>query len=274
MISSFSVHDPDGPDADHGDDPADVTDPDESQSSSGVDAGAIAPVSEMDAEDEVARAEARAAAARARLRRLRGAAETGDADDDAVSQGVEQPPAKSARARLRLPRRPWRPRWLRRPGRKTIAVGVGIVLASASVGASAYMVWQHQIMVHKRQLVAEFTAAARQDVTALMSFDASHARQDIQRIIDNSTGDLKSQISAMSALMAKQAEDSKIGSKVTVEAVAVQSVSDNSGVVLVAAKSDATGPDNAKPPTVLWRLSVNIDRDGGQLKMSKVDVLQ
>jgi Mce-associated membrane protein len=44
--------------------------------------------------------------------------------------------------------------------------------------------------------------------------------------------------------------------------------------VLVAAKTDATGPDNAKPPPALFRLSVNMDRDGGQLKMSKVEFLQ
>ncbi len=136
------------------------------------------------------------------------------------------------------------------------------------------MVWQHRIMVHKRQLVAEFTAAARQDVTALMSIDPNHAKEHYQRLIDDSTGNLKSQITVMSALMAKQAEDSKVSTNVTVEAAAVESLSDNSGVVLVAAKSDATGPDNAKPPAAVWRLSVSLDRDGGQLKMSKFDFLQ
>lgn len=256
-------------------DPGDVTVPDEPQSRSGVDSGAEAPVSEADAEDEVAKAEARAAAARARLVRLRRAAETADADDDdAVSQDVEQRPAKSTRARPRLLRRPGRPRWLRRPGRKTIAVGVGIVLASASLGASGYMVWQHHAIMHKRQLAAEFAAAARQGVTTLLSIDANHAKEDFQRIMDASTGDLKNQLSVMAGLMAKQAEDSKVSSTVTVQAVAVESVSDNSGVVLVAAKSDATGPDNAKRPPALWRLSVNLNRDGGQLKMSKVDFLQ
>jgi Mce-associated membrane protein len=264
MISSFSVHDP-----------GDVTDPDEPQSGSGVDSDAEAPASEAGAVDEVAKAEARAEAARARLVRLRRAAETTDADDDDPgSQDVEQRPAKSTRARLRWLRRPGRPRWLRRPTRKAVAVGVGIVLASASLGASGYMVWQHHSIVHKRQLAQEYAAAARQVVTTMMSIDPNHAKEDVQRMIDASTGDLKSQLSVMSALMVKQAEDSKVGGKVTVEAVAVESVSDNSGVVLVAAKSDAIGPDNAKRPPALWRLSVNMERDGGQLKMSKVDFLQ
>lgn len=241
MISSFSVHDPERPDADT-------------------------------AEDEVAKAEARAAAARARLSKLREAAETEDTAD--TSQDVETRPAKSARARLRFPPRPARPRWLRRPPRKAVAAGVGAVLVSASLGASGYMVWQHHTAAHQRQLAAELTVAARQGITALMSIDPDHAKRDVQRMIDASTGELNSQLSAMSALMVKKAEDTKVGSKVTVEAVAVESLRDNSGVVLVAAKTDATGPDNAKPPPALFRLSVDMDRDGGQLKMSKVDYLQ
>ncbi len=269
MISSFSVHDPEGPDADHCD-PAKVTDPDERQSV----VGAITPVSEVDTHDEVAEAEARAEAARARLLKLRRAAETGDTDDVAASPDAQQRPAKPTRARLRLPRRPGRPRWLRRPGRKTVAAGVGIVLASGSLAASGYMVWQHRTTVHKQQLAAEFTAAARQGITALMSIDANHAKDDIQRIIDNSTGDLKSQMSAMSGLMAKQTEESKVSSKATVEAVAVESMSDNSAVVLVAARSDVTNADNTHRPPVTWRISVDLTRDGDQLKMSKVDFLQ
>lgn len=276
VISSFSVHDPESPDADHGDDRADVTNPDGPESHSGLRAGAEAPVPEVDAEDEVAKAEARAEAARARLERLREAAETGDAEDGAASQDVEQRPAKRTRLRPRLPRRPQRlrrPGWLRRPGRKTIAVGVGSVVVSASLAACGYMLWQHHTAVHKRQLAAEFTTAARQGVTALMSIDPDHAKESVQRMIDASTGDQKNLLSAMSVFLVKKAEDSKVGTKVTVEGVAVESFSDNSGVVLVAAKTDPIGPDNAKPPPALFRLSVNIARDGGQLKMSKVDFL-
>lgn len=135
------------------------------------------------------------------------------------------------------------------------------------------MVWQHRIAVHQRQLVAEFAAAARQGVTTLMSIDADHAKDSVQRMIDASTGDLNSQLSALSSLMVKQAEDSKVGSKVTVEGVAVESSSDDSGVVLVAAKTDAVGAAGGRP-SALFRVSVNLSRDGGQLKMSKVDFLQ
>lgn len=203
-----------------------------------------------EAEEEAARAEARAEAARARLMQLRNS---------------ERPAAQPARSRLRR---------LRLPRRKTVAVGVAIVLGCASLGASGYLVWQHHALMHKRQLAPEFAAAARQGVTAFMSIDANHAREDIGRIIDLSTGLLKTQVEASSSFMVQQAEESKVSSKATVEAVAVESVTDNSAVVLVAAKSDVTNADNTKRPPAVWRLTVNIERDDGQLKMSKVDFLQ
>ena len=238
VIIWFSVTDPDGPQLD----------------------------SVAEAEDEAARAEARAQAARARAIRLRRAAGTADAKENDAA--VEPPAAKSSRSRLRRLRR------LRRPGRNAVAISAAVVLGCASLGASGYMVWQNYTIKHKRQLASEFAAAARQGVTTLMSIDAQHAKEDIQRIIDSCTGQLKSQLEATSGVMAKQAEDSKVSSKVAVEAVAAESVTDNSAVVLVAAKSDVTDADNTKRPPALWRLSVNLNRDGGQLKMSKVDFLQ
>lgn len=269
MISCFSVHDPDGPATDPRDDAAEVTDPPHS----GDERDTVATVPEAAAEDEVAEAEARAEAARARLSKLRQAAETGGGDDkDGASPSVEQRLA-TTRKRLRL-RRPVRPRWLRRPKRKTVAAGAALVLVSASLGGTGYMLWQHHIAVHNRQLAAEFSAAARQGITAFMSIDPSHAKEDVQRSIDASTGDQKNQLSVLSTLIVDKAEETKVGTKVTIVAVAVQSLSDNSGVVLVAAKTDPIGPDNAKPPPALFRLSVNLERDGGQLKMSKVDFLR
>ena len=58
------------------------------------------------------------------------------------------------------------------------------------------------------------------------------------------------------------------------EDVAVESMTENSAVVLAVAKSDTTNPDKSRRPPVFWRISVNIDRDGGQFKMSKLDFVQ
>ncbi len=257
--------------------------PDAKQSDSeGPTTDSDVPISLAEAEQEVSRAEARAKAARARAAQLRRQAEADSSDqsdtvedaqakdsETAATEGTaEETEPASARSRR------WRPRWVRRPARKTVAVGVGILLAGASLAASGYMVWQHHAVVHKRPLAPEFAAAARQGITTLMSIDPKHVKEDIQRSIDASTGDLKAQLEARSALTAQQAEEQKLASKVTIQAVGVESVTDNSGVVLVSAKSDVTNPDNTKRPPMLWRISVNIERDGGQLKMSRVDFLR
>jgi Mce-associated membrane protein len=225
-----------------------------------------------EAEEEVLRAEARAEAARALATQLRQDAEAGAGDqignvEETEGDADEDAPASVRSRRWRLPR-------VRPPSPKAVAVGVGILLACASLGASGYMVWQDHAIMHKRQLAPEFAAAARRGVTTLMTIDPNHAKDDIQRSIDASTGDLKTQLQARSAFMAQRAEESKVISKVTVEAVGVESFTDNSGVALVSAKSDVTDPDNSKRPPMLWRISVKIERDGGQLKMSRIDFLQ
>lgn len=231
-----------------------------------------APASVAEAEEELARAEARAAAARARLARLRWHAwslESPNTDDSAIAafydDGVE--PLSERRNRWQLPR-------FRRPGRKAGALAAAFVVVGASLGASVFMELEHRAILRKQHHYTEFSAAAREGITRLMSIDADHARADIQRAIDNSTGELREQLQFTGVALAQKVEQSKISTRVIVDAVAVESTADDSGTVLVAARSDNAYPDNGKREMNSWRISVNLSRVGGQLKMAKVDFLQ
>jgi Mce-associated membrane protein len=217
-----------------------------------------APASLAEAEEELSRAEARAEAARARAAELRRQAEGA---------------AETAKPAPKRSRRWWLPR-LRRPTPKAVGVAAAVVLISASLAATGYMVWQHYALLREQRHAAQFAAAARQGVTTLMSLDADHAAESVQRTIDVTTGTLKSQFEATSGMLVKNAQEAKVSTKATVEDVAVESMTDNSAVVLVVAKSDTINPDKSKRPPVFWRISVNIDRDGGQPKMSKLDFVQ
>ncbi|MGA8331033.1 MAG: hypothetical protein WB777_17305 [Mycobacterium sp.] len=227
-----------------------------------------APDSLTAAEQELVRAEERARAARLRAAELRREVEEGsseqfdDADDDAEAD------APRWRSRLR------RPRWLRRPTGKAVGIGSALVLLCAALAASGYIVWQHRTLVQRRQHAEEFAAAARAEVAELMSIDPAHAGENLQHNIDDTTGALKSQLEAMSSYMAKNAQDAQVTTKATVQDVAVESMTDNSAVVLVVAKSDTVNADKSNRPAVFWRLSVNIDRDGDRLKISKLDFVQ
>jgi Mce-associated membrane protein len=229
-----------------------------------------APDSIAAAEEELVRAEERAEAARARAAELRREAEAGSSGQSEPTGDAAGADAKPAASRLRH-----RWRWLpRRPTRKAIGVVTAIMLICASFAASGYIVWQHRTLVQQRQHAAEFAAAAREEVATLMSIDPAHAAENVQHTIDDTTGALKSQLEATSSYMAKNAQDAQVTTKATVQDAAVESMTDNSAVVLVVAKSDTINPDKSVRPPVFWRLSVNIDRDGDRLKMSKLDFVQ
>ncbi len=219
------------------------------------------PTSLAEAEEALARAESRAEEARARAAELRRQAEA-DADE------AGRAPGRWARWR-RLPR--WQ---VRPPSRKTVEIGAAAALISASLGASGLMVWQHVSLMHEHKRAAEFTEAARRGVEMMMSIDPDHARENIQRVIDNSTGAFQSQLRVSSTYLVDDAEKAKVTTKATVQDAAVESLTDNSAVVLVVAQSDTTNADKSKRPPVFWRLSITVDRDGGQPKMSKFDFVQ
>jgi Mce-associated membrane protein len=221
-------------------------------------AGGSASVTES---DELAQAEARAEAARARAIRLRQQAEA--ASPDQSSDG--EPAAESAPSRRRGLH------GLRHPSRKAIAIAAAILFACITLAASGYVVWFHQRAVQEKQRRAEFSATARDAVVTMLTVNAATARADVQRFVDDTTGQFKVGILIGAEDFVKAVEQSKGSSKGSVQAVAVQSMTDDSAIVLVAAKSEVTKPDAAKPESRPMRIVVNVQRDGGQLRISRVE---
>ncbi|OBG88804.1 hypothetical protein A5699_16120 [Mycobacterium sp. E802] len=154
---------------------------------------------------------------------------------------------------------------------KFLAAGVSIVLILMLLAASGFMFWHHRNALADQRRAAEFSAAARQGVVTLMSLDFNHAKEDVQRIIDSSTGQFKEDFQATADDFVKVAESSKAVTETTVNATAIDSMTDDSAVVLVAATSRVTNAAGAKQDPRNWRLSVTLNRDGDQMKLSKVE---
>jgi Mce-associated membrane protein len=104
-----------------------------------------------------------------------------------------------------------------------------------------------------------------------MSLDFNKAKDDVQRIIDNSTGTFRDDFKTQAEDFIKVAQDSKVITEVTVNATAIESMTDDSAVALVSASSRVTNSAGAKQEPRSWRLSVNLQREGGQIKMAKVE---
>ncbi|MGH3958042.1 hypothetical protein [Mycobacterium sp.] len=242
------------------------------------------------AEAEAAEAEALAAAARATARaiqlreqaKLVEAAEKAEPqideadeaqaeDSEDVSDGVAELDASGVAPDAAADEPAWYRRW-RRPRLSTIAAIVAVIVIFASLAVSGYMVWEHRNASQQRQRVAEFSAAARQGVVTLTSLDFNHAKQDVQRVIENSTGAFRDDFQKTADDFTKAVEQSQVVERGTVAVAAVDlgSMTSDSAVVLVASTAEVTNAAGAKQDPRNFRLIVTLTRDGDQLKMSKV----
>ncbi|OBH99103.1 hypothetical protein [Mycobacterium sp. E2733] len=146
-----------------------------------------------------------------------------------------------------------------------------IVLICAFVAASGYMMWERHETTERNQRTANFIAGARQGVVNMFSMDFNRAKEDVQRVIDSSTGQFRDDFQQRAKDFTTVVEQSKVVTQGTVNAAAVQSIDGNSALVLVAASSRISNAAGAKDEPRNWRLKVTVTDDGGQYKMSKLE---
>jgi Mce-associated membrane protein len=194
--------------------------------------------------------------------------DTAEAAEEESEAEISSDDAEKRPLRLqRLRRLRRRPKW------STIAAAVAVLIIIAALSGSVYMVLDHRNAQRKRERVAEFAAGARQGVVTLTSLDFNHAKEGVQHILENSTGSFRDDFLKMADDFTKVVEQSKVVSQGSVQAAAVDldTMTDNSAVVLVASTSEVTNAAGAKQDPRNYRLIVTVTRDGGQLKISKVE---
>jgi Mce-associated membrane protein len=250
-----------------------------------------------EAEAEAAEAEALAAAARARARaaRLRrkalakagGAkanADEGDGRDGADTETDEAPETleyteddEDIEDEEDIDEEPdARTGWLGRSGGRlprlsAVAKAAAIILILGFVVMSAYIVWRHNETTERQQRAASILAGAKQGVINMTSLDFSKARDDVQRVIDSSTGEFRDDFQQRAADFTKVVEQSKVVTEGTINAAGIESMAEHSAQVLVSATSRVTNSAGAKDEPRQWRLRVTVTEDGGSYKMSKVE---
>lgn len=224
-----------------------------------------------EAEAEAAALEAAAAAARARLDELRKSKRldgNGDSVLDADGDDGEDPADQGGPGELRPMRK--RRRW-GRPSSATIFTIVAMVVTCALLAAGGYLFWQHQGAEREQHSRAEFVSAAGQAVVTLMSINSSTAQDDVQRIVDNSAGQFRDDFQQSAKEFVDVAKQSKVATKASVLAAAVESMTDHSAIVLVTAATTITNSAGTNQQPRTWRLSVEVVDEMDQIKMSKVD---
>jgi Mce-associated membrane protein len=250
------------------------------------------------AEAEAAEAEALAAAARARARaiQLRREAQpqpeaeseaepdvdadaevsTTDSDDAEVADAAAEPPetAESTEPESTEPESPE----VEPAGRRLRVPNVSLALSTAAavaivglLGASGWMAWQHQQVVKEQQRAAAYSATARQGVINLTSLDFNRAKEDVQRVLDSATGEFKDDFQKRAEDFASVVKDSKAVTEGSVAATAIESMKNDSAVILVLATERVTNIAGAKDQPRTFRFRVSVVHDGDDLKVSKVE---
>jgi Mce-associated membrane protein len=240
------------------------------------------------ADAEAAEAEALAAAARARARAIKLRREAhAEADDeadaataDADESGDETAEAPKATEAVETPEAPEPTdtaepeparRRLRAPNLAVALTIAAVVAICALLGVSGWMAWQHHNVVQERQRAAAYTATARQGVINLTSLDFNKAKQGVQRVLDSATGEFRDDFQRRAEDFESVVKDSKAVTEGSVAATAVESMNNDSAVVLVLANERVTNIAGAKDQPRTFRFRVSVVHDGDQLKVSKVE---
>jgi Mce-associated membrane protein len=178
---------------------------------------------------------------------------------EAQSPEAQSPEAEPARRRLRVP---------------SVSLALSTAAAVAIVGllgASGWMAWQHHQVVKEQHRAAAFIATARQGVINLTSLDFNKAKEDVQRVLDGATGEFKDDFQKRAEDFASVVKDSKAVTEGSVAATAVESMNNDSAVILVLATERVTNIAGAKDQPRTFRFRVSVVHDSDDLKVSKVE---
>jgi Mce-associated membrane protein len=152
-----------------------------------------------------------------------------------------------------------------------VGAALVVLLTLGFLGASGYMMWEHRQHAAEEQRSAEFAAGARQGVVTLMSLDFNRAEDDVQRILENTTGDFRKDFESQAEDFTRVAQESKVVTEATVNATAVQSMTQDTATVLLAVTTRVSNVQSQEQEPRSWRLAVDVARDGGQIKLAKVE---
>jgi serine/threonine-protein kinase len=143
------------------------------------------------------------------------------------------------------------------------AVGFAVtqVLRPAPQPSTAMPAWQ------------PYVDYAKQFTVWLMSLSPQSADSDVQRILDGSTGAFHDDFAKGSSDFKRVIANSNVTTQATVNCAALDSIKGSTAQVLVAATSKISNNAGASQEPRRWRLAVQVEKIGGDYKVSKVEFI-
>lgn len=162
----------------------------------------------------------------------------------------------------------------RRPLHSPVGAVVGGVLVVALVALTAWL-GQSYYKVHQDQQRRDmFMETARQGATALTTIDWEHAEDDIQRVLDSSTGRFYDDFEKRSKSFLDVVKQIKSKSVGTVTASGLESYSEDKADVLMSVTIRSTNAGVPEQAPQVWRMVLTVQDIDGKAKVSNVEFIQ
>lgn len=161
-------------------------------------------------------------------------------------------------------RKPGKPRQL--PNRRALAIALGLLgVLAISLAFRDYQIRQRQ------DLREEMVAAATQGVLNLTTIDFERVDDDVQRIIDSSTGAFRDDFEKRAEPFKEAARKAQSKSVGTVVEAAVESVDGEDGRILVAVNVMTSNRGVPEQTARGWRTRVAVTNSGDGMKITQLE---
>ncbi|WP_166906017.1 Mce protein [Mycobacterium sp. DL440] len=151
-------------------------------------------------------------------------------------------------------------------------VGVALVVALAAL--TGWLGYGFYHVHHEQQRRDMFMETARQGATNLTSIDWEHAEDDIQRVLDSSTGRFYDDFERRSKSFLDVVKQIKSKSVGTVTASGLESYSDDKADVLMSVTVRSTNAGVPEQAPQVWRMVLTVQDIDGKAKVSNVEFIQ
>jgi Mce-associated membrane protein len=177
-----------------------------------------------------------------------------DADDGAQADadGDEQPSAKPRMSHVRL---------------ATIIGLAAVVVLAGLCGWLGFRAYESRKAADERNL---FLQVGRQAALNLTTIDFEHADEDVQRVLDSSTGTFYDDFQARAQPFKEVVKQAKSKSVGTIAEAGVESETDDGADVLVAVTVKASNAGAAEQEPRAWRMRITVQRVGNEAKVANV----
>lgn len=158
-----------------------------------------------------------------------------------------------------------------RPSRwAALVAGMSVLLVALLVGAVALLVHNQAAgqRAEQRQVALD---AARKMATDLTTISSENAEQQIERMIQASTGTFRDQISSGSPLLQTRLKDSSVGSAGIVTAAGIEKLEADAASALVIVTTMLSNSQVPQGELHTFRLAIQLQRDGDRWLVSTVE---